>query len=239
MKTILLIYVILLSFCLTNNIIKNEAVLNFLGIIGILALLGFVLMHLGFLPLKKIQSQPTQSTQSTQSKSNSNVKLNKPANKSGSNINLNKSDNCQANVFIYSLYTNGSGNKCLAVSKYNGNATELSISSSARINNKVYPVTEIGSLAFANCESLKSVTIPDSVTTISNVAFDNCGSLRSINIPDSIIRIGVNAFKNCPNISQIHFSQALVDRPDADEIFNQLFKAGLRTREVLLKIPTL
>ena len=100
-------------------------------------------------------------------------------------------------------------------------------------------VTVIDNMTFTACSSLESITIPNSVTEIGRGAFAYCESLASINIPDSIAYIGVNAFNNCPNISHVRFSQALVDRPDADDIFNQLFEAGLKTREVLLRIPTL
>ena len=100
-------------------------------------------------------------------------------------------------------------------------------------------ITEIGSCAFDSCFSLVSIKIPNSITKIEDRAFAYCKSLASINIPDTIIRISGNAFKRCPNISHVQFSQALVDRPDADKIFNQLFEAGLHTREILLRIPTI
>ena len=51
---------------------------------------------------------------------------------------------------------------------------------------KGYPVTTIGDWAFAHCDSLTSVTIPDSVTTIGKYAFYYCTSLTSVTIPDSV-----------------------------------------------------
>ncbi len=54
----------------------------------------------------------------------------------------------------------------------------------------------IASSAFNFCDSLTSVTIPDSVTSIGDRAFYECYSLTSITIPDSVISIGYSAFNN-------------------------------------------
>ena len=51
--------------------------------------------------------------------------------------------------------------------------------------------------AFSECNSLKSVIIPNSVTIIEDWAFLGCCSLRSIDIPDSVTKIGVSAFSGC------------------------------------------
>ena len=51
-------------------------------------------------------------------------------------------------------------------------------------------VTSIGSMAFALCSGLKSVTIPDGVTSIGSAAFYACKGLTSVTIPNSVTSIG-------------------------------------------------
>ncbi len=66
-----------------------------------------------------------------------------------------------------------------------------------------YPVTTIGDLAFYNCTSLESVTIPDSVTTIDVGAFECCSNLVSVTIPDSITTICAYTFVGCMNLKRV------------------------------------
>lgn len=63
--------------------------------------------------------------------------------------------------------------------------------------------------AFSECNSLKSVIIPNSVTIIEDWAFSRCCSLRSIDIPDSVTKIGVSAFSGCSSLMSIHMPDSV------------------------------
>lgn len=65
-------------------------------------------------------------------------------------------------------------------------ATDVTIP--AEINGR--SVTSIGDSAFSFCDSLATVTIPNSVTSIGEGVFMDCYSLENIIMPDSVANIG-------------------------------------------------
>ena len=79
----------------------------------------------------------------------------------------------------------------------------LTIPSEVSYNGESYSVTSIGSRAFYYCESLTSVTIPDSVTSIGDWGFHGCTSLASVIFPDSMSTIGNNAFYGCTGLTSV------------------------------------
>lgn len=64
-------------------------------------------------------------------------------------------------------------------------------------------VREIGSAAFYGCAKLKSVVLPEGITSIAYNTFDDCRSLESIYIPSSVRSIGSYAFNKCISLTSI------------------------------------
>lgn len=64
-------------------------------------------------------------------------------------------------------------------------------------------LTSIGSNVFYNCIHLTSVTIPNSVTSIGNDAFNGCSGLTSVTIPNSVTAIGDHAFNFCTGLTSV------------------------------------
>jgi len=65
-------------------------------------------------------------------------------------------------------------------------------------------VTNIGNIAFLDCNNLQWITIPEGVDTIGVRAFENCASLYAVAIPASVTTIEDSAFSNCTGLVTIY-----------------------------------
>ena len=81
--------------------------------------------------------------------------------------------------------------------------SSVNVSPTISYQGTTYRVTSIGDYTFYYCESLTSVTIPNSVTSIGWYAFKGCSSLTSITIPNSVKSIGYAAFLSCESLTSV------------------------------------
>lgn len=64
-------------------------------------------------------------------------------------------------------------------------------------------LNSIGYMAFAYCTALETVNIPNTVSSIDAGAFDNCYALKSIDIPDGVTAISGSVFRRCDSLTSL------------------------------------
>jgi hypothetical protein len=74
----------------------------------------------------------------------------------------------------------------------------------------IYDVTSIGYHAFANCNNLNSIIIPESVTIIGTESFKHCTNLSSFKIPNTVKSIGYRAFNGCTGLMSINIPNSVL-----------------------------
>ena len=121
--------------------------------------------------------------------------------------------------------------KEVAITKYVGTDTTLTIPRVVTHENEVYKITSIGRSAFdesditkvalaegwtgkdialgafAGCKNLEKVTLPKSLTSVSVGMFMNCSSLRTIDL-SKVTKIGDMAFWRCEKLEDVTLSEA-------------------------------
>ena len=95
--------------------------------------------------------------------------------------------------FIYNEYEDS-----VTVAGYIG--TDENVTVPGTINGK--PVTVIGDSAFHNNQSIRKVTLPDSIKVIESDAFAS-STLEEINLPEGLEDIGYEAFEYCQSLKSI------------------------------------
>lgn len=100
------------------------------------------------------------------------------------------------------LYCNNTEVSDVAIS-YLSNYTFADCVSLKSVTIKGDRVTSIERCAFGGCKNLTNITIPDSVTSIREYAFSGCESLTNISIPESVTSIEGSAFAYCSSMKSV------------------------------------
>ena len=66
-------------------------------------------------------------------------------------------------------------------------------------------ITEIGSWAFSNCDSLLAIDIPNSVTNVGDYSFQSCNNVSTLTIGSGVKNIGTRAFAYLTSLSNITY----------------------------------
>jgi len=71
-------------------------------------------------------------------------------------------------------------------------------------------LVSIGDYAFANCNNLTGIQLPDSVVSIGEYAFSACTQLKDIVLADGLKYIGSSAFQDCRSLKQITIPKSVI-----------------------------
>ena len=101
-----------------------------------------------------------------------------------------------------------------SANSYHKYKDDIVIPKTVEYNGTSYSVTNIGQLAFDNCASLLTITIPQSVISIGDYAFRSCYKLSSVVMPNSVKSIGVWAFWNCSGLTSVIIPESVTSIGD-------------------------
>ena len=87
-----------------------------------------------------------------------------------------------------------------SIVKYTG---DVVVPSQISYGGRTYPVTSVDENAFAGCDELTSVRLPQTLRAVSACAFLGCTSLRQVSLPATIRAFGGCAFTGCTSLQQI------------------------------------
>ena len=101
-------------------------------------------------------------------------------------------------------------------------------------------ILTIGSSMFADCETLTSVIIPDTVYRIHENAFYNCTNLQSITVGSGVGTIDANAFTNCTGEVTLKCSALSTSYSSSDDyttFFGNKLLSGSNFSKVIIDTP--
>lgn len=104
-------------------------------------------------------------------------------------------------------YQTMSSNSALVLSwAYSGH---VRIPATVDYEGQEYVVSGLQDMCFFKCESLTSVSIPQTITSIPNMTFQGCVSLETVELPETIISIGHDAFNGCNHLTNFDITHSV------------------------------
>ena len=105
----------------------------------------------------------------------------------------------------YTFYDNTNITKATIDSDFNGSIGDYAFAYCNKIDEIILPdgVTSLGGSAFEGCSSLASVEIGSGIPALNDNAFYGCTPLSEITIPANVTSIGNNVFGNCSSLEEL------------------------------------
>lgn len=97
---------------------------------------------------------------------------------------------------------------------------DLYINDNKVVDYKVADGVETINNCFRNCNSIETLSMPNSVRTIVNSACYNCTALKTITLSSKLESIGYNAFAECPELRTIYAKSTVPPSIDASTFPN-------------------
>ena len=105
----------------------------------------------------------------------------------------------------YTFYDNTNITKATIDSEFKGSIGDYAFAYCNKIDEIILPdgVTSLGGSAFEGCSSLASVEIGSGIPALNDNAFYGCTPLSKITIPANVTSIGNNVFGNCSSLEEL------------------------------------
>ena len=114
--------------------------------------------------------------------------------------------NAKVGYFAYHITEN---NRAKVTAYLGANKENVSIPEKIIVKRKAYIVDEIGSEAFKNNTTIRSIQLPNTILIIQARAFEKCTNLEKITLSDSLLAIKHAVFLDCKSLESIELPASL------------------------------